>query len=60
MLLGATPEIREMLSLLGVQVTLIDSSRNMMEKMLTGFNINTANEKWVEGDWFDISKIFKK
>ncbi|MFA6988447.1 MAG: class I SAM-dependent methyltransferase [Candidatus Gastranaerophilaceae bacterium] len=60
LVLGATPEIREILSLLNYKVVVVDASLNMIREMLSlGYKINTKNEKWIVNNWLKLVSIFK-
>ncbi len=59
LLLGSTPEIREIFSGLKLKIMVTDSSFEMMEGMVSFGNINTIKEKWIKSDWIDLNKFFK-
>ena len=61
LLLGSTPELRALFSLKKSKVTLVDSSRRMMEQMLQlNKNINKKNETWIDVNWLELNNYFKK
>ncbi len=60
LLLGATPEIREVLSKFKLKVTLLDSSLDMIKGMFNYGKIDRKNETWINDNWLKIDKVFEK
>lgn len=58
LVLGSTPEIRDLLCSLKTRVSLVDSSLNMVEQMEKLMKKKNSKEKWLIDDWqkVDISK----
>lgn len=61
LLLGSTPEIREILSKLGIFPVIADFSVRMISGMLH-FNqrVIESKERWVRADWMDLDKFLKE
>jgi len=60
LLLGATPEIRDILANLGLKVLIADFSQEMLIGMTNhGVGIIESSEKWVKTDWMDMNKFIK-
>lgn len=60
LLLGSTPEIREILSKFNIEAIIIDFSFEMISGMLS-FNhqIVEAKEKWIKADWMVLDDFLK-
>ena len=60
LLLGATPEIREIFSKNSSKITVADFSIEMMEEMTKlGYKINKNKEEWIKIDWLNLDKFFE-
>jgi ubiquinone/menaquinone biosynthesis C-methylase UbiE len=59
LLLGSSPEIREILSKLGLDVIIADFSLEMISGMMRFSRIDKSKEKWVKVDWLELDKSFK-
>jgi len=60
LLLGSTPEIREILSRLDLFPIVADFSSRMISGMLVfGPLINESKETWIRADWMDLNEFLK-
>lgn len=60
LVLGSTPEIRDMLAKNGITPTLLEANQSMFEAMTKLRKNAKGKEKLVIGDWLKADKIFKK
>ncbi len=60
LVLGATPEIRDMLHMNGIDITLFDINSEMYEAMTLLCEYEPVHEKFIQGNWLEIEKHFPK
>lgn len=60
LLLGSTPEIRDMLAKNNVCLTLLEANRSMYDAMSKIRKVKEGKEKLVIGNWLKADKIFEK
>lgn len=60
LILGATPELRDIAARFGSEIVVVDSSQDMIEKMTKFMKSNRGvNEKRLNVDWFSLSGVLK-
>ena len=59
LLLGSTPEIREVLSSLDFEIVVADFSYEMLQGMIYFGDIDIDKEWWVKADWMILDKFLK-
>lgn len=60
LLLGATPELRDILAKYNLKVTMIDINPEVVKAMTTLRKRRGGREKIIIGDWLDIPHLIKK
>lgn len=59
LLLGSSPEIREILSKLDLYTAVADFSLEMISGMMRFGHIDKTKERWIETDWLKLDKFFE-
>jgi len=60
LVIGVTPEIRDLLAKYKINTCLIDINPTMYEAMNRLMRMKNSEEKFIPGHWLDIDKIFHK